>query len=568
MDVTEDSSADLREDLICVKIIQNKYTLIEDLCDTFFFSRSSLSPVLKSIKAKLSEYGITIKSRPHYGLYVTGTEENKRNFLTRLLLIRKPGERNKIFNDYIPLKKALLAKKIVIMVLRNHAFTVTDNFLEEIILQILIVLIRFLGKHRLPVTGKPFGEFKKTKEYIMANKILEQFKNIFSIDSDDSDSNEAVYISKLLTAKKKYDAGMIKHQNSGNIIAIESALRETLEILKGKFKVDLCHDLELYTSLLLHTIPLVDRVQLESPVFNPLIDEIKTYYPYSYEIAVDAALVLGNKLSISIGEHETGYLAAYLQLALERQKHDIIPKRVLVVCPAGRSMSQLVAYNLREEFKDYIGEIETGDVYQLASIDLNKFDYIFTTAPLDIDLPVPVIFLPYKFNKNNIKELKNKLNGTEIFQIGMREMIPKEHFCGTLKVSGKPEIIRGIIEILKTKIELPDDFYDQILERERTFPTEIDNMIAFPHPISDGVNKSFLSVSILAKPVRWESKIVQIVFLGSVKKGDGKRLQLFYHQFSRFCSNREYAIKLIEKPNFEVLLSIINELEEESGGVS
>jgi lichenan operon transcriptional antiterminator len=554
----QENNTDQKEIQIAFDILFSEYSRIEDLCDKFYYSRGSLSGVIKKIKEKLIQYNIELKTKPHYGMYTNGTEEKIRAFLTGSLLNNTPEERNLILKTFIPLSKIILAKEAIINTLKKYRFPITGNMLEDFMLEVLICMIRIFNSHHYEGTASKQIFTEADRALVFA--IAEQLENILSLKINLS---EISYISMLLSGKKSYNITMPEYGYPSEKQNIEPVLHKIFSILLEKFHIDFKGDFDLYTSLLLHIIPLLSRIRNHNPASNPTIEEIKTYYPFAYEMAVEAALVIENEFELSLDEREAGYIAIYLQLALERQEQCYIPRRVLVVCPAGQGMSQLLAFKLKKQFERYIFEIKTCDLYSLDLINPSDFDYIFTTVPIEKELPLPVIFLPYSLDEKNIINLKDRFvyNGTE--QISIREMMPKPYFLGVIDVSEKKIAIRHVVSLLEEKLQLPADFYEQVMEREEKFPTEIAHLIAFPHPIREGPDKSFLSLAVLKKPIKWEIKPVQIILLGSVKKGDSKKLQLFYRQFAKLVSCKEYAIRIIEKPVFKTLSVIINELEGE-----
>ncbi|MNJ56542.1 Phosphoenolpyruvate-dependent sugar phosphotransferase system, EIIA 2 [compost metagenome] len=69
------------------------------------------------------------------------------------------------------------------------------------------------------------------------------------------------------------------------------------------------------------------------------------------------------------------------------------------------------------------------------------------------------------------------------------------------------------------------DFTEQVLSREHKFTTIYKNGVAGPHPMRMSAVKDCINVTLLEKPIIYEDKPVQIIFLINLRPG-----QLFLHR--------------------------------------
>jgi len=87
-----------------------------------------------------------------------------------------------------------------------------------------------------------------------------------------------------------------------------------------------------------------------------------------------------------------------------------------------------------------------------------------------------------------------------------------------------------------------------------------------PHPYKALTRYTFVCVGILKKPVWWDDKEVQVVFLISIGQQPDKELQKFYRVTSKFLLNKEGITELIKKKSYSALQQLLagveNELEE------
>lgn len=71
----------------------------------------------------------------------------------------------------------------------------------------------------------------------------------------------------------------------------------------------------------LHIKAVMNRMKYGLNIRNPLLKDIKTSYPYAFELALTASDILSRHLGAPIHEDETGYLAIHFGAALNRSNN-------------------------------------------------------------------------------------------------------------------------------------------------------------------------------------------------------------------------------------------------------
>ena len=115
-------------------------------------------------------------------------------------------------------------------------------------------------------------------------------------------------------------------------------------------------------------------------------------------------------------------------------------------------------------------------------------------------------------------------------------------------------------EFVKQQKNIPGNFYELVLERERIGSTSFGNYIAIPHPYKPIGEESFVAIGLLEHPILWDNEMVQVIFLLSMKEGGDEHLQLFYKIASKLLMNKKFISMLIRNQSYEQLLSIIESL--------
>lgn len=335
------------------------------------------------------------------------------------------------------------------------------------------------------------------------------------------------------------------------------------------FRIDFRDNLELRMGLCMHMVPLLARIKSGMRMKNPILQDIKREYPLAYEMATQACSVLRNVSPNPIKEDEIGYIAVSFALALERQKaKERAPKNILIVCASGKGSAQLLAYRYQQKFGKNLGQVQTCDVIGLRSVNFSKIDYVFSTVPIPIYVPVPIRQIQFFPTEKELTQMKKLLmqgkKGT------VEEYFSPELFLPHLNCETREQVLEQMCRFVCGKKKLPDDFFQLVKKRESLAATSFGGLVAMPHPWKAVSKDTFVCLAILDKPVQWGEAKVQVVFLVSIADDATAKLQKFYQVVAQLMVDEACICKLIAERRFEVLLGLLRQkeqgLEEQENG--
>lgn len=123
-----------------------------------------------------------------------------------------------------------------------------------------------------------------------------------------------------------------------------------------------------------------------------------------------------------------------------------------------------------------------------------------------------------------------------------------------LDLKDKNEIIKYMSERIASSFVVPDNFLDEILEREafkyRLFKSHCH---ASPLAVKHG---RIACVAILKKPVMWENNYVRLVIMTTVHHG-GENLQPFYDYLTRIITSAENTDLIVKQRDYLTLKRIL-----------
>lgn len=252
------------------------------------------------------------------------------------------------------------------------------------------------------------------------------------------------------------------------------------------------------------------------------------------------------KENFRIPEAEISYFCLHLELSMEKRKEDkTMHYNVLVICNEVSNVYQLLSYKLNKAFSNVINEIVFTTEYDLHKVDLSDFQFILSTVEPSIQFPEHTVYISSFLNIDDIRTI------SEAFQtLDSRineNVILKDFLFMDIDASTREEVLSSMVAHIAQYILLPDDFMERVNTRESLATTELDNRVAIPHPISNQDLPGFVSIARLTKPVLWETKQVQLVFLVS---GSNDINPWLYGKIARIISHSRLSKQLLDAKDF------------------
>nr|WP_314459702.1 PRD domain-containing protein [uncultured Clostridium sp.] len=526
------------------------YVKLDDLSAFLFVSRNVLAGDLKKAEDMLLKYGVRLVRKPHYGIRAEGTEFDKRLCISNYLM--KPdfilqGHRRRSTDDMRAIGDRLLT------CIREHNIKLSEVLFQNLIIHIYIAAKRM--RAGLSITAKEADFFQISlgeKEMVIAQDLGKGLEDSLGIVFSEP---EIKYLAIHLAGKRSIgeeDGERLKPEIPRRLMDL---ITEMLQSVYDSFKIDFRQNRELILSLSQHMVPLDIRIRYDMGTDNPLLEETKKNYFLAYAIARQACIVLNEHYHKSLSEDEVGFIALLFALALEQEKGNNGKKNILIVCASGKGSAQLLTYRYKEEFGNYLNQVYTCNTHELDHFDLSKVDYIFTTVPLEISVPVPVISVKDFLGDREILAVKKVLfMGNKSF---LYEFYDRRLFFTDIRGESKEEIIGELCRRISTVRQLPKGFYEAVLKREKLAQTDFGNLTALPHPYKTLTEESFVCVGILRKPILWNTNQVQAVFLVSIGEEEQEQLQAFYQLTMNLLLNQRGVLRLIKEASFDTLIQLL-----------
>lgn len=535
------------------------YVKIGCFQEMLFVSRNTLSADIKEVERELSKFNLKLARKPNKGIRVVGKEFNIRlclaNYIAKGLLPHGS-------HDHSQSIKMKEIAHCLLSCLKEQNITLSEFVFQNLIIHIYVALRRMEAGDYVPLDQMAMERIHQSHEYEAATKIVNKLQQHFSIPFP---PEEISYIAIHLAGKRIFSNSPESESNIVINQEINEMAGEMIQQVYESFCFDFRDNLELRMSLCQHLLALDIRVRYDMNLENPLLDDIKRRLPLAYAMAGQACTVINKHYGKRLRDDEIGYIALSFALALERQRTQVEGKNILLVCATGKGSAKLMAFKFQEEFGRYIHSIKTCDVWELEKVDFAEIDYVFTTVPIGIKIPVPIMEVQYFLDDAHIQSIKNALvaGGKENVVVSF---FSRNLFIPNLDCKSKYEAIQAICAHVKKYIPLQENFYELVMKREELARTEFGNLVAIPHPYEAIDGPTFVSVAVLKDKILWDEREVQVVFLVAVAKNHTYDLQHFYEIVAKFLLSEGCINELIREKSYDTLIQRL--LSIEKGGAA
>ncbi|EMD1121110.1 BglG family transcription antiterminator [Listeria innocua] len=528
------------------------YIKLEDLADTLFASRATISNDMKQVRTVIASYDLTLVSKPGCGVKIVGEEEKMRYTLTALIASKKaPESYLETFFEWHKQKEKL--QKLMSAV-TDYFFATNIRFTDEALQNLLLHMMILVERIEL---GHSLEQFELTdvseEEITIANNLAGILASLFEIEISEGDKN---YLLLQIASKRILNVEEKEISEFDDYAYIEGMLNR----IESQYFYRLQDDLQLKKDLIAHIHSMLYRVKYHMTVKNPMTEHIKRYYPLAYEITLDAVESLKKDYPYDINQNELAYLALHIGASLERnyQISYYRHKSALIVCGSGFGTARIVEAKVKSAVSNL-------DITKVVSIqEYNRFIHI------EEDIILSTVRIPEK-NKPVIK-ISNIPTNEELKMLGAiieEQTDPNRGFLSSFfdaaffarsTLTNKTAILEEMVESLKNKNIVGDEFLNSVIERERLGSTVLGTGIAIPHPLGLMAKETKIVIRILDNPIKWDQKqSVHAVFLLCISKNDYEEAINIYELLVELV-REEYGEKLAALKSFTDFTSLANDI--------
>ncbi|PHP51728.1 hypothetical protein BW737_014820 [Actinomyces ruminis] len=552
VDGTPVTAVERRRYLLRLLLTAQDYIKLEVIAQALFVSKKTVAADLAQVEPILAEHSLLVDRRPYKGVRVIGAELDIR---TCLATVYDPEHSSRFAVDDLE-PGVGRAERHVRKVLDAHGIPLADEAVRSVILHVAIATNRVRAGRTITGEVIELGQYVTDAELGVADDILDRLEQ----DLELSYPLQERYYLALHFAGRRVLTSPADASDSQSIVEARRVVDGMLRIVDEGFGLGLSGDDELRASLVQHTIPLLVRLRFQMRMPNQSLERIKQSYPLAYAVAVQACTALARHLGRTVSEDEAGYVALWFALALERRRPEQRRKHVVLVSDADGAATRLIELQVRERLGDLIESLITVSTREPVRAQPDT-DLVLTTVALETDPGVPVLDVGPFIDDADIRKIRRMLISEPSTRID--QVFSPELFVPHLDARTPHEAIEVLTQCARTRYDLPAVFLDSVLRRETLAPTDFGNRVAMPHGEVAMSEETFIAVGVLDEPIRWTRNLVQVVCLVSISTREGKDLQQFYQDLSRYLMSEEHITTLIKSRDFSAIVRSIREITQQ-----
>ena len=275
-----------------------------------------------------------------------------------------------------------------------------EPYYVNIFTHILIMMYRITRGNALPKKDDNASAFDENI-FAVASRMIQRIEQriVHPLPEDEVWFIYQYIISSGVVIEEHNDVSVIGHMHSSDEARLLT--HRLIATFADMVDSDFSQDVALYDGLLIHIKPLINRLNYQIRIRNPLLDDIKGELQDVWRLTQCAVnRVFSGWGDQAVSEDEIGYLTVHFQAAMERQ---IARKRVLLVCSTGIGTSHLLKSRILRAFPDWtiVGVVSAGS---LPSVLTDDIELVVSTINLPA-IALPVVYVTAFFNDADIKRV-------------------------------------------------------------------------------------------------------------------------------------------------------------------
>lgn len=519
-----------------------------DLEEELFISTSTLKKDFRSIDKVLKNYDLKTSITKKDGVKIVGDEAKIRYCISEYVFNSKGYfgmEENQFYQSIFKEQEIEKLRVILLDVISSYNLRLTDLAFKNVLIHSLIMLKRFANQKSVTYDESDIETFEKRVDFECAKEIIGRIKKEFGVDL----GNEVYYLTQHLISSQRFLIDDPKDDYE-----YKNEIQEILIRIKEETKIDLSDDKQLINGLAMHLSAALQRMRFDMNIRNEFLDSIKNMYPLAFELAVIAGEVIEEHFQFRTQENEIGFLAMHFGASLERKglNKKKPRKKAVIVCYAGVATAMLIKEKIEQNFGHKIEVIKTCSQQEVNQELIDQVDLVLTTAELS------------DFQSDKIKKINLFLDETDIQVIGnilkeedqkdaidYRKIFRKELFFYDVEFKNKEEILEHMTREMQVRGLISEEGSKSVFKREEMSTTELGNMVAIPHAMSNDSEEAVVSVMILKKPILWENEKVQVVLLLNVPKSQYNMWEVVFKRLYQYLISNQGVAKLIKDKDYD-----------------
>lgn len=531
-------------------LFHDDYITQDALAEQIYVSRNTIINYLKTIRIMICEYQLTLVSKVNLGIRIQGSEVAKRACFMELIV---PHDLKSMIGGFTREEERIFEgidlyhiEEMVLDYAREYDVRFSDFNLRNLILHIALMITRLKSSCPLAMDSTTYEpEYDLTSLFLIIEKEFQ-----LRIPESEMQYLYSHFISNATAVLKAEETNLY----------VKGIIDRLLEIIHMNYHFDLRRDQLLFADLMQHFQSILNTKRYHLNKRNPLLNTIKTNYPLAYDITLTSVRQVLEQEPYQLTDDEIGYVSLHIGAAIERCFNAQIQKKsVIIVCGSGYATSRMLEAKLNNIFHDKININGRYSYHEYQQMKLEGIDFVISTIPIE-SKDIPVVTVDFSLFNDDIEQITKML--AETTADGERKIdsfFEESLFYSLQHPIEKEELLHSLCEALKDKHYVQDEFEVSVLKRESIAATNMDEVLAIPHPMEPLSTHTKVAVALLDTPIRWNDKAeVRIILLLAVSRDNQQNIEHLYDTFIEIMNHTQMQNQLLKCRKFQDFMHILH----------
>jgi len=571
---------DKRKTYIALRLLLNKRGPLTEglLGQQLFVSRTSISNEIDYLTEWFAEFHLKLYKKKNYGIYLQGTELDRRNALVAIFQYlssnsdfsreNNPGTEvgyHLILQEICPGFDGPPIDELIHQLERADDITLQESVYATLWFSLSAAVFRMRTGHFLS-----FGENQPPPafDFLMPPAyVVPAIEKAYQIHIP---PDEASYLSLLIKSSGLGRSREGELQGRLHDKTFETFLQSVINTIEPILDISFDSNPELREHFAYHLSCTVMRLKYGIRIQNLLLPEIKINYP-SVLAATWASSVLFEKYyGFKVTEDEIGFLALYVGTYVLETRQVV---RACVVCNYGIGVTGLLSESLSYAIPN-LAVVDALSSKQYKSLRLTGskgWDVVITTLNLE-ETDIPMIRVSSILSQEDLGRIKRFIRdltpsetlSSRLYAQATVPLFYEALFFCDFPAKDKDAAIRHACQRLKELGYVSSAFLNSVLEREHVITTEVGSGIAIPHGNPQLVNHPAIVAIKLRSPVFWgNNQMVDLIFVLALRmdpeSGELQSAKRFYKKLAYILDDAEECRRFKQISDGKVFCSYFDE---------
>lgn len=568
----EERPQEERANIILRRLISAQTPIsVYDLADELYVSDSTIEQDLRRVRDSVRLFDVGIV-RNRDTVMLEGSELAKRKLIGQLLISWGPAGFTALTGSGI-VREGYDRTSLTRMVrehLDEQGLKSDDFGLNNIVVHLVIMCERMRQGSSMPDDGS-YEKVEGTPATRAAQAASKEVCDPFGIDVPKS---EIGYLALVIASNSRsVDYSFARSAELSELISPEDMMltRDAVAALEQAYHLE-PFDEDFMMRMAVHVHSLLQRIEGNIGSRNPLLSTVKETYPLIYDMAVYLANYLAEERGAALTEDEISFLAFHIGAHLEKNSSagDTVTCTFLYV-----DYHDLYRTSL-DRLRDELGErLQVVRAEAIRDYDPATTVTDLVITPVEVEQPAAgrVVLVAPLVKDADIRRVRRAVEAEqkrkrslEAYALIERFLDPRL-FTRNARPKDKDELIRSLCARCEELGYVDESFVDEVLDRERLSSTAFGNRVAIPHSMTASAHRSFLSVVVNEKPLRWDDNDVNLVMLMGLSAGDRAAFRMLFDSLLEVLSEPSSVNALSRCDSYASFSEQLNTLIMDSEGV-